>query len=239
MGNDNGSLYRTGCIAGNHGDLRTWRVGEDRDGGAGRQRSRFAGRVLARAAARYRCDRPRSRSAVSLVAQGGDGASHGIGAAASYRHSIRRGGRTAPEGGEPPVSPRRDAVSDDACSVPCLPGRPMALEYAGQTGTRESFEPGLTLVAAVLTTEGSESLAMDTTGNGSCDGLQDLLTQPRAGVPCPPREWRLVAEGEARGNRCGKPCLTGNAPLRKERSTNAKRTGTDPITAQDKSRHDA
>ena len=40
----------------------------------------------------------------------------------------------------------------------------MALENAGQIGTRESFGPGMTLAAAVLTTDGSESLAMDTTG---------------------------------------------------------------------------
>ena len=47
QGNDNGNLYRSGCIAGKHGDLRSWREGEDRDGGAGRQRARFAGRVHA------------------------------------------------------------------------------------------------------------------------------------------------------------------------------------------------
>ena len=40
----------------------------------------------------------------------------------------------------------------------------MALEHASQIGTRESFGPGMTLAAAALTTDGSESLAMDTTG---------------------------------------------------------------------------
>ena len=40
----------------------------------------------------------------------------------------------------------------------------MALEHACQIGTRESFGPGMTLAAAALTTDGSESLAMDTTG---------------------------------------------------------------------------
>ena len=40
----------------------------------------------------------------------------------------------------------------------------MALEHACQIGTRESFGPGMTLAAAALTTDGSESLATDTTG---------------------------------------------------------------------------
>ena len=62
------------------------------------------------------------------------------------------------------MSPRRDAVPDDARVTPCLPSRPMALEHARQIGTRESFGPGMTLAAAALTTDGSESLAMDTTG---------------------------------------------------------------------------
>ena len=40
----------------------------------------------------------------------------------------------------------------------------MAFEHARQIGTREPFEPGMTLAAAALTTDGSESLAMDTNG---------------------------------------------------------------------------
>ena len=61
-GRRHGCFYRARCIAGKHGNLRSRREGQDRDGGASRQRTRIAGCVHARAAARDRRDRPRSRS---------------------------------------------------------------------------------------------------------------------------------------------------------------------------------
>jgi hypothetical protein len=63
------------------------------------------------------------------------------------------------------VSPRRDAVPVDARAASCRPNRFIAFEHATKIGTRESFGPGMTLAAAALTTDGSESLATDTSGN--------------------------------------------------------------------------
>ena len=67
-----------------------------------------------------------------------DGASDSIGAAASHRQSARRK-EPRLKVGDPPVSPRRDAVPDDARNRPCLPNRLIAFEHAAQIGTRESF----------------------------------------------------------------------------------------------------
>ena len=41
--------------------------------------------------------------------------------------------------GDPPVSPRRDAVPDDARIIACWPNRSIAFEHAPEIGTRESF----------------------------------------------------------------------------------------------------
>ena len=41
--------------------------------------------------------------------------------------------------GDPPVSPRRDAVPDDARTAACLPNPLIAFEHAHQMGTWESF----------------------------------------------------------------------------------------------------
>ena len=83
------------------------------------------------------------------------------------------------------------------------------------------------LAAAVLTTDGSESLAMVTTGivipfsrrrypparNESRDGLRDLLQPTTRGTPCPPRTRRLVADEETRGNRLWKIVLDAKRPI--------------------------
>ena len=67
--------------------------------------------------------------------------------------------------GDPPVSPRRDAVPDDARIIACWPNRSIAFEHAPEIGTRNRFGPGMKLAAIALTTDGSESLATDTSGS--------------------------------------------------------------------------
>ena len=44
--------------------------------------------------------------------------------------------------GEPPTSPRRDAVPDDARGPTRLPNRPVAFEHALEIGTREPIWTG-------------------------------------------------------------------------------------------------
>ena len=72
--------------------------------------------------------------------------------------------RAVPEGGDPPVSPRRDAVPDDAREPACCRTSILRSSTLSRSALGNRFAPGMTLAAAALTTDGSEGLATDTCG---------------------------------------------------------------------------
>ena len=113
---------------------------------------------------------------------------------------------------DPPVSPRRDAAPDDARRIPFAEAtcRVRAREGDGHSGT--VLDQASSLAAAVLTTDGSESLATDTFGI--------VPTEPPPGRRNPAR--RQTTRGSHRGSRtqfqagpggCSKSVLDPKRPI--------------------------